>query len=96
MTFQPHIYKSSNIDIYGNSKISCEEVFMDESEKNFTQWKLAVDEQCVKSFGLSSDDLPDALWRDYFEDGMTAYNAIDCAVYDAWYDVPGMEELWNV
>ena len=69
---------------------------MDESEKNFTHWKLAVDDQCVKHFGLSSDDLPDALWRDYFEDGMMPSEAIACAVDDAWHDVPGMEELWYV
>ena len=33
MTFTPHIYKSSDVDIYGNSKITCEEVYI-ESEKN--------------------------------------------------------------
>ena len=68
MTFTPHIYKSCDVDIYGNSKITCEEVYVDESEKNFTLWKLAVDDLCVKSL-VCRQTIFDALWYDYFEDG---------------------------
>ena len=46
-------------------------------------------------FGLSSDDLPDAPWRDYHEDEQSPGEAISCALDDAWYDeYEEMEALW--
>lgn len=65
-------------------------------DKEFSQWLVEVDKICVAHFGLGHMDLPDALWRDMFEEGMSPHNGVDVAVYDAWYDMPGIEELWNV
>ena len=66
----------------------------DDDEQDFTLWKTKVDNLCVKHFGLSSDDLPDAPWADYHHDNMTPTNAVDTAVIDAWWDMPEIEELW--
>ena len=32
------------------------------------------------------DDLPDARWRDYFDDGMSPHEAIECAYERLWSD----------
>ena len=31
-------------------------------------------------------DLPDARWRDYFDEGMSPHEAIECAYEDFWSD----------
>ena len=36
--------------------------------------------------GVGLDDLPDARWRDYFDDGMSPHEAIECANEDFWAD----------
>ena len=66
----------------------------DNSEGVFGKWKRQVNKLCVAHFGLDSDMLPDAAWRDYHEDGMTPTEAIDCAVTDAWAGEPEIETLW--
>lgn len=62
---------------------------------SFKTWLQQVDKICWKQLGQYHDDLPDALWADYYEDGLSPIEAIDCAVDDAWYDVYGLEELWR-
>lgn len=43
--------------------------------------------------GLS--DLPDAPWRDYYDDGMSPESACECAVLDYWIDeIPSYEDVW--
>ena len=37
------------------------------NDTKFNTWKREVDKLCVAHFGLSTDDLPDANWRDYHE-----------------------------
>lgn len=67
----------------------------DASDGVFGKWKHQVNRVCIAHFGLSSDDLPDACWRDYHEGGMTPVEAIDCAVMDVWgIDSPELETLW--
>jgi hypothetical protein len=36
--------------------------------------------------GVGIDDLPDARWRDYFDEGMSPHDAIECAYEDYWSD----------
>ena len=36
--------------------------------------------------GVGLDDLPDARWRDYFDEGMSPHDAIECAYEDYWSD----------
>ena len=52
----------------------------------FESWLREVDQHMVNIFGLAHDDLPDALWRDRFDDGLMPAEAIDAAVYDEWSD----------
>ena len=62
---------------------------------SFEIWLKQVDKILSKQVGFAHDDLPDALWADYYEDGLSPIEAIDAAVDDAWYDVEGLEELWR-
>jgi len=34
--------------------------------------------------GLGVDDMPDAAWRDYHEDGLKPSHALECANDDYW------------
>ena len=34
--------------------------------------------------GLGIHDLADATWRDYYDDGLSPTNAVDCAMKDWW------------
>jgi hypothetical protein len=61
---------------------------------DYTAWMRQVDKHMIAAFGLSSGDLPDALWRDKFDDGLDPLDAIDATVEDEWADVPGMAEVW--
>ena len=56
------------------------------NDTKFNTWKREVDKLCVAHFGLSTDDLPDANWRDYHEDEMSPVDAISCSLDDAWHD----------
>ena len=62
---------------------------------SFEIWLKQVDKILSKQVGFAHDDLPDAMWVDYHEDGLSPIEAIDAAVDDAWYDVEGLEELWR-
>ena len=67
----------------------------DPEEALFLEWKNRVSILCSSNFGCHEDDLPDASWRDYYEDGLTPKQAISFAVMDYWYDIPEIEELWQ-
>ena len=60
----------------------------------FDTWKRKIDGLCYRLFMISSDDLPDAPWREYYDDGMSPVDSVDCAVIDYWSDVPAIEALW--
>lgn len=66
----------------------------DDWNRDFGKWKAMVNQICVRHFGLSADDLPDASWADYHHDNMTPVDAVDCAVIDAWDDIPELQNLW--
>jgi hypothetical protein len=60
----------------------------------FSKFKKDVDVLLVKICGFNSDDLPDAPWYDYFDSEMSALDAIDTAIVDQWFDMPGLEEMY--
>lgn len=60
----------------------------------FEQWKSGCNIIVIDKIGLSLNDMPDALWRDYYDDGLTPQQAVDSAVEDAWRDEPFITELF--
>ena len=97
MTFRPHIYRSQEIDNYGNYMEFMErekENLMAVKDVEFSKFKKDVDVLLVKICGFNSDDLPDAPWYDYFDSEMSALDAIDTAIVDQWFDMPGLEEMY--
>ena len=99
MTFRQHIYKALEVDIYGNfdqfSKRE-KENRMSAEDIEFGKFKKDVDSLLVSMCGLTSDDLTDATWRDYFQSELSPVNAILCAADDAWYDEPDLQEvIWD-
>jgi hypothetical protein len=57
---------------------------MTRSDDSFNAWMAEVDKLLGSKVGVTSQDLPDACWRDAFDDGMTAEQAIEIANEDAW------------
>jgi hypothetical protein len=45
------------------------------NEATYMQWKARVDALLESQIGLSSDDLPDQNYREWFESGMTPSEA---------------------
>lgn len=66
----------------------------DNADSVFGKWKRQVNKLCQSHFGLTADDLPDACWADYHHDEMSPSDAIDCALIDAWDDIPELQTLW--
>lgn len=58
----------------------------------FWEWYKTCDQIVSRKLGVGVEDLPDAPWRDYYEDDLTPHQAIECAKEDAWDDylVPGV------
>jgi hypothetical protein len=52
----------------------------------FGIWLSKCDDVVESTLGLSLHDMPDALWRDYFDDGLDPDEAVDCAKCDYWQD----------
>ena len=52
----------------------------------FQTWLRKCDAVVSGKVGLGLHDLPDANWRDYFEDGLSPKDAADCAYDDQWCD----------
>tara|TARA_R100000789_G_C2960849_1_gene137882 strand:+ start:499 stop:765 length:267 start_codon:yes stop_codon:yes gene_type:complete len=62
-------------------------------KQKFEDWLRKCDAVVSSKLGLGLHDLADAMWRDYFEDGLTPSQAADCAFDDMWSDdMPS--ELW--
>jgi len=53
-------------------------------ENKFMKWYEQCDKIVASYIGLGIDDLPDAEWSSYFEDGLSPKEAIDCANEDYW------------
>jgi hypothetical protein len=50
----------------------------------FEQWMEAVDRVLLRKVGFTSSDLPDVLYRDWYDDGVTAAEAADMAIEQAF------------
>ena len=57
----------------------------------FDEFMKECDKCCTRRFGLGVDDLPDAPWRDYYEDGLSPRDAVECASVDYW-DIEDLEQ----
>ena len=60
----------------------------------FDTWIKNVDALMIDHFGLAHDDLPDALWRDKYDDGLSPIEAIESTIDDEWADMPEMGDIW--
>jgi hypothetical protein len=61
----------------------------------FQEFMTACDGVVSAKIGLGVYDLPDAAWRDYYEDEMSPEGACECAVVDYWIDeMPSLEDVW--
>ena len=69
------------------------EASMSAEDVKFNEFKKDVDRLLVGMIGLSSYDLPDATWYDYFDSELSPIDAILCAVDDAWYDEQDLQDL---
>ena len=69
------------------------ENLMSAEDVKFNEFKKDVDRLLVGMIGLSSDDLPDATWYDYFDSELSPIDAILCAVDDYWYDELDLADL---
>ena len=52
----------------------------------FQIWLRKCDAVVLGKVGFGLHDLPDANWRDYFDDGLSPKDAVDCAYDDQWCD----------
>lgn len=53
----------------------------------FQQFMARCDHVTESTLGLTTRDMPDATWRDYYDDEMTPTEAVAAAAED-WWDVP--------
>ena len=58
-------------------------------EKEFEGWMKVCDAELTKRHGMITDDIPDMSWWEWFEDEMTAAEAIEEALRimkeDGWW-----------
>lgn len=64
------------------------------SEWKFKQWKDRVNRICMKHFLMSSESMPDASWRSYFDAPLTPQEAVESAVDHCWRWEPGIQSCW--
>jgi hypothetical protein len=58
-----------------------------DNQREFERWMTAVDNViAVKLYGLSSSDLPDQTWRDWFDEGLTAAEAAQECLENEGYE----------
>ena len=57
----------------------------------FEEWMRAVEHVMVMKIGLGPNDMADARWRDWFEEGFTVQQAIEEAAeyWQQWGEIPG-------
>lgn len=55
-------------------------------ELAFEHWRAQCDLLVTHRYTVGIDDLPDACWRDYYEDGLRPVEAVDTAAEDVWHD----------
>jgi len=56
----------------------------DTRSMSFDEFLKECDKCCTRRFGLGIEDMPDANWRDYHEDGLSPYWAVKTADENYW------------
>lgn len=65
----------------------CEECIGKAKDKvAFKSWMSKVDQGVISICGLTSDDLPDQTWRDWFDDSIEPEEAAEMALENAGWD----------
>lgn len=57
------------------------------NQMKFDAWKKEMDREIAKRIGLTSDDLPDQCYADWYTSGMTALAAAKKAIKNAKADM---------
>lgn len=57
-----------------------------EPELAFEHWRAQCDLLVTHRYMVGIDDMPDACWRDWYEDGLRPVEAVDTAAEDVWHD----------
>ena len=58
----------------------------DVADKTFDVWMVEVDRQLEVACGLASDELPDCSYRDWFDDELTATEAVELVLEEVGFD----------
>ncbi len=58
--------------------ITRKEIDVADDNKCFSVWMGLVDMQLESRFGCGSSDLPDCCYRDWFDDGLSPEEAVEC------------------
>ena len=53
----------------------------------FDEFMKECDAICEAEIGVGVHDMPDLLWRDFHEDGLSPQDAIDCAMEEWGMDM---------
>ena len=62
---------------------------------DYEHWVRKCDSIVVANVGVSLHDLPDALWKDYYEEKFNPHEAVELAIGDAWYAEPKVRVLYG-
>lgn len=65
-------------------EIGAEHLHYAHGDRDFALFLLVVDARCRRHQGVSIFDLEDALWRDFYDDGITPAEALDAARESVW------------
>ena len=65
------------------------------TEYKFNSWKARANKWVLHKFMMTCDGMPDAAWRRYYDDKLSPFEAVEMAVEEAWYDMPGVYEAWH-
>tara|TARA_Y100000114_G_scaffold29013_1_gene24772 strand:- start:1292 stop:1522 length:231 start_codon:yes stop_codon:yes gene_type:complete len=57
-------------------------------DKKFNSWVKECNSLLIKSIGVGIDDMPDAMWADYFEGENTPAQALELAFDESWAGDP--------
>lgn len=62
---------------------------------NFAAFLAEIDRHLVSRIGLDHESLPDACWRDYFDDGLSITEAIEAAAEDGDWASDGFWQAYG-
>ena len=61
----------------------------------FDEFMFECDVEVTRMIGLGVDDMPDAPWHDFFDDGMSPEDAVQTAIEDHWdMELMTLDGVW--